>query len=129
MAQATEDIATTIFDITHQCLEVFDRVATERDESILARSFVPGDDAVGSKSRNHSSRDFLGLRNSFSFWIDYTGALSLMDSSLDTRLQGLTDISSMVIELLEMVLRNLRRREFDVLTALCNPSHFPQGFH
>ena len=114
MAQTGKDMATTIFDIAHQCLDSFEQLAAKQDESILTHPFVPGDGNGTSKSGSHSSRDFLGLRNSFSFWIDYTGALSLMDSSLDTRLRGLTDISSMVIELLEMVLRNLQRREFDV---------------
>lgn len=107
----TEDEATAIFNITYQCFETFSQVAAKHDEWILTRLFTPHDDAPGHKSRSNPSRDFLGLRNSFSFWIDYTGALSLMDSSLDARLRGLTDISSMVIELLEMILRNLRRRE------------------
>lgn len=114
MSQTGEDMATAIFDIAHQCLDSFNRIATNQDESSLARLFVPDDGTDSSRSRSHSSRDFLGLRNSFSLWIDYTGALSLMDSSLDTRLRGLPDISSLVIELLEMVLRNLQRREFYV---------------
>ncbi|KAI0437237.1 hypothetical protein F4803DRAFT_566207 [Xylaria telfairii] len=109
----TEGSATTaIFDITHECLELFDRITTKHDEATLTHSFVPDD--VGSSSKaeynQHSSRDFIGLRNSFLFWIDYTGALSLMDSSLDTRLRGLTDISSMVVEFLDMILRNLQRQ-------------------
>lgn len=111
MTQTEEDMATAIFDITHQCLETFNQIVAKHDESILTRLFTPGDDASSRKGRSHSSRDFLGLRNSLLFWIDYTGALSLMDSSLDARLRGLTDISSMVTELLEMILRNLQRRE------------------
>lgn len=108
-------MATAIFDITYQCLDSFERIAAQQGELLLTHPFIPGDNTQDSpKNGSHSSRDFLGLHNSFSFWIDYTGALSLMDSSLDTRLKGLTNISSMVIELLEMVLRNLQRREFNI---------------
>ncbi|KAI3322336.1 hypothetical protein HD806DRAFT_122479 [Xylariaceae sp. AK1471] len=114
MAQTREELATAIFDITHQCLDSFNQIVAKQDESLLTRPFVPGDGTDSSRNRSHSSRDFLGLRNSFSFWIDFTGALSLMDSSLDTRLRGLTDISSMVIELLEMILRNLQRLDRQV---------------
>ena len=125
MAQIGEDSATTIFDVAQQCLESFERIAAKQNESILTSPFVPVDGTDISKSRSHSSRDFLGLHNSFSFWIDYTGALSLMDSSLDTRLRGLTEITTVVIELLEMVLRNLKRRESDVsIDSITFPSVF-----
>ncbi|PHH62955.1 hypothetical protein CDD81_6380 [Ophiocordyceps australis] len=109
MDQVQENTPTAIFDITHQCLEFFDRIIAEYHESFVTQSFVPGDDAVVSDARKPSSFDFLGLRNSFLFWVDYTGALSLMDSSLDARLRGLKDVSGMVLELLEMILRNLHR--------------------
>ena len=111
MDQMEDGTTVAIFDITHQCFESFDRIAAQYDESVLERSFVPGDVLQRQKNKSHSSRDFLGLRNSFSYWIDYTGALSLKDSSLDTRLRGFTDISAMVVELLEMILRNLQRRK------------------
>lgn len=103
--------ATAIFDATHKGLSSFDRIAAKYDESILVLPFIP-DDSLSSKSRDSSSRDFLGLRNSFLSWIDYIGALSSMDSSLDRRLQRQKDISFMVIELLEMIVRNLQRREY-----------------
>lgn len=90
---------TAIFDTTYSCLSSFDQLTPIYGESTVARSIDTARDAS----------DFLGLRNSFSLWIDYTGALSLMDSSLDARLSDLLDISSMVIELLEMILRNLGR--------------------
>jgi len=115
MAQVGETMANTIFEITLRCLTIFDKLASRQDEWILIHPFALGGDTNGSKSKG-KSRDFLGLRNSFSFWIDYTGALSLMDSSLDVRLLGLTDISSMVIELLDMVERNLQRRKFNIST-------------
>jgi len=118
MGQAQEDMATAIFDITYQCLVSFDLIVAQHDETILTRSIGSNDAATTSDSQKRPSRDFLGLRNSFLFWIDYTGALSLMTSSLDARLRGLADISTMVIELLEMILRNLHRGEFD----FANPS-------
>jgi len=109
-----EEVSTAIFDVTHTCLQTFDQVVADSDESALTQPLDPSDgtiNTIGSKNRKLSSYDFLGLRNSFLFWIDYTGALSLMSSSLDARLQGLDDISAMVIELLQMILRNLQRRE------------------
>ncbi|KAB5583631.1 hypothetical protein GE09DRAFT_1248057 [Coniochaeta sp. 2T2.1] len=110
MDKTHDDASTAIFDVAHACLEAFDRVVAEHDDVLLSHSFISGKagDDVDNRRRN-SSCDFLGLRNSFLFWIDYTGALSLMSSSLDSRLRGLADISAMVIELLEMVLRNLHR--------------------
>ncbi|KAI0105098.1 hypothetical protein GGR51DRAFT_203181 [Nemania sp. FL0031] len=122
---STEEIATTaIFDTAYKCFDLFNRMVAKHDESILIRSFIPAEDRSSSKSENnkHSSRDFIGLRNSFSFWIDYTGALSLLNSSLDTRLRGLTDISSMVIEFLDMILRNLQRLDGMPKTMLVTPT-------
>ena len=117
MTQVGDEMATIIFEITLRCLTIFDKLASRQDGWILTHPFSLGGGAKGSTSKSRPSRDFLGLRNSFSFWIDYTGALSLMDSSLDVRLLGLTDISSMVIELLEMVERNLQRRKFNTSTS------------
>ena len=105
-----------MFDITHSCLEYFDRAIAKHDSALLTHLIRRGGkDGDAHKSRNSTQSstpcDFMGIRNSFLFWIDYTGALSLVDSSLDARLQGLSDISAVVMELLEMVLRSLRRRE------------------
>jgi hypothetical protein len=89
----------------------------QHDETILTRSFVSADATTTSDSQKRSSCDFLGLRNSFrnSFllWVDYTGALSPMNSSLDARFQG----SAMVIKLLEMILENLHRGEFEFINS------------
>jgi hypothetical protein len=63
---------------------------------------------------DESLLDIRGLRNNFAFWIDYTGALADIGASLDDRLQGHDEIKEMVMELLEMVDRNLSRREFDI---------------
>lgn len=115
-AEVFEGEDTAIFDIAYECFSMFERIRTTQDEALTIMSFVTGD-LSGAQPTNSSNpkRDFLGLRNSFAFWLDYTGALSLMESSLDARLRGLADISSMVVELLDMVLRNLRRRELSIL--------------
>lgn len=110
MGQMQEDMSTAMFDITQQCFDLFDLAVAQHDEAILTHSFVP---ATTSDNQTRSSCDFLGLRNSFLFWVDYTGALSLMNSSLDAILRGSADIFALVIELLEMILRNLHRGEFD----------------
>lgn len=107
-------MTTTIFDIARLCLKAFDK-ALESDGSISTFSFVTNDPHLVSKSRSKSSRDFLSLRNSFTLWIDYTGALSGRQASLDTRLKDSGHIASIVIELLEMILRNLQRSEFAIL--------------
>ncbi|KAL3952899.1 hypothetical protein ACCO45_012842 [Purpureocillium lilacinum] len=122
MSQVQEDMATLIFDIAHECLDSFDRVVAENDEALLTRSFAPVNTGSIPDSRRRSSFDFLGLRNSFLFWADYTGALSLMNSSLDARLSGFTDVSDMVAELLEMILRNLHQvgRKSDDSSILCS---------
>ncbi|KAH8177980.1 ankyrin repeats (3 copies) domain-containing protein [Sarocladium implicatum] len=106
-------MATDLFDITHSCLEYFDRAVAKHDSALLTHIICRSSEDGVQKSRSSTQSsppcDFLGIRNSFLFWIDYTGALSLVDSSLDARLQGLSDISAVVMELLEMVLRSLRR--------------------
>jgi hypothetical protein len=111
MGGAQENVSTAIFDITHACLRSFDQVVADYDDSQLTQPLISSNGTTIGSSRKLSTCDFLGLRNSFLFWIDYTGALSLMSSSLDARLQGLEDISAMV-ELLEMMLRDLHRGEF-----------------
>lgn len=92
MASAEEIATTAIFDATHKCAELINQITLKYDESILTHSFVPDDVGSSSKPENnkHSSRDFIGLRNSFSFWIDYTGALShgLVFGHKTTRFDG-----------------------------------------
>ena len=101
-----------IYDVANECLSFFEHISTTQSKALTTEQFLV-DDPTSEPSTNPSNRtrDFLGLRHSFAFWVDYTGALSLMESSLDARLQGLADVSSMVIELLDMVLRNLQRRK------------------
>jgi hypothetical protein len=110
-----EEDNSAIFDMAYDCFIVFEHIRKTQDEALTAMSFVMDDLSSGPLTNSsYHTRDFLGLRNSFAFWVDYSGALSLMDSSLDARLRGLTDISSMVVELLDMVVRNLRRRELSI---------------
>lgn len=127
MSQPQDDVITVIFDITHQCLVSFDQIVAKYDESILTHSLIPGDAVRALDTKKRSSCDFLGLRNSFLFWIDYTGALSLLDSSLDARLRGFADISAIVAELLEMILRNLQRGEFVSLIRVLSIQSFSHG--
>jgi hypothetical protein len=47
------------------------------------------------------------IRRDFELWINYTGALAAVGRSLDDRLDGYTDIKDMVLELLQMLARNL----------------------
>ena len=106
-------MTTPIFDIAHQCLAAFNRAVAEHDESLLEHRVALGDapEISDKQKQNRSSADFLGIHNGFLHWIGHSGALSL-DSSLDAKLHGLSDVSAMVIELLEMVLRNLHRSKF-----------------
>ena len=112
---ASGDQDTAVFDIAYECLSEFDKVYDSHGGDLTTRLFEMDDLSGGysSESNCHIVRkcDFMGLRNSFIFWADYTGALSLMESSLDARLQGFPDISSMFVELLEMISRNLSRRK------------------
>ena len=48
------------------------------------------------------------IRRDFDLWINYTGALAAVGRSLDDRLGGYTDIKDMVLELLQMLARNLQ---------------------
>lgn len=107
--------STVIFDVAYECLSEFERIENWHGKELATKSSEMNNLAGHSssdKSRQNIGRyDFMGLRNSFTLWSDYTGALSLMESSLDARLQGFPDISSMFVELLEMISRNLRRRK------------------
>jgi hypothetical protein len=95
------EAATAIYNITDSCFDILERLISGFDAEC---SLAPSDE---------SFLDIRGLRNNFAFWIDYTGALADIGASLDDRLQGHDEIKEMVIELLQMVDRNLSRREFD----------------
>ncbi|KFY82289.1 hypothetical protein V498_08627, partial [Pseudogymnoascus sp. VKM F-4517 (FW-2822)] len=101
--------STVIYDITNVCLDTFEELVLsadahyfwdqEQEHSLLS-------DAPSSEEPPH---DITGLRNSFAFWIDYTGALAPDRASLDDRLHSNDDIQEMTVELLEMVEKNLSR--------------------
>ncbi|KAF6825962.1 hypothetical protein CPLU01_09954 [Colletotrichum plurivorum] len=93
-----EDATADIYQIARKCFISFDRVNAERDNSILSWSFTPKDYYSGSARHKPSPFDFLGPRNGFLFWVDYTGALSYKNSSLDERLRDLPDVSSIIIK-------------------------------
>ncbi|KAL5090449.1 hypothetical protein Trisim1_004349 [Trichoderma cf. simile WF8] len=103
-----QEAAATIYDITDACFDVLERLVSVSDTYPLPQlePFI-SDEALC----NESSRDIRGLRNSFAFWADYTGALAPVQASLDYRLQNHDQVKEMVIELLEMVERNLCRLE------------------
>ena len=106
---------TEIYDVTEACFDLFERLlsAAEADYSPEQALLAPD-----SASSDELPRDMRGLRNSFAFWIDYTGALAPVGASLDDRLHGHEEIREIVVELLEMVERNLRRRKLSVLCHL-----------
>ncbi|KFY32262.1 hypothetical protein V493_00366 [Pseudogymnoascus sp. VKM F-4281 (FW-2241)] len=101
--------STVIYDITNACFDTFEDLVSSAD----AHSFLEQEqeqilssDAPSSEEPPH---DIRGLRNSFAFWIDYTGALAPVGASLDDRLHSNNDIQEMIVELLEMVEKNLSR--------------------
>jgi hypothetical protein len=59
--------------------------------------------------------DFIqDVERSFNIWIDYTGALAAdVSRSLDARLQGYEDIRGIILELLQMLARNLEYCAFE----------------
>ncbi|KAM7190915.1 hypothetical protein V8F33_009226, partial [Rhypophila sp. PSN 637] len=96
----------TIYDITDACLEAFERLIP-----LVPDEYTNGENMAlpGSLLSSQSRPNLRGLRDDFSFWIDYSGALASAGASLDDRLRGLDEIKSMVLELLQMLGRNLLR--------------------
>lgn len=101
-----ENTETAIYGITEACLDILERLASELQ---LSSNLQQDEEPSESVLSDTSPPDITGLRNSFAFWIDYTGALAPVGASLDDRLHGHDEIKEMVIELLEMVERNLHR--------------------
>jgi hypothetical protein len=60
----------------------------------------------GDKDERRIKMEQMG--RSFDLWINYTGALAAVGRSLDDRLRGHIDIKEMVLELLQMLARNLQ---------------------
>ena len=62
----------------------------------------------GGDYKNNRGTKIEEMERSFNLWINYTGALAAVGRSLDDRLKGHTDIKEMVVELLQMLARNLQ---------------------
>lgn len=104
MAPDAETSDGTIYDITNDCLDSFDYLVSSTAGHLSEELAFIAIDVTESGGPIH---DVNGLRNDLSFWIDYTGALAHPGASLDDRLHGHDRIKGMVIELLQMVARNL----------------------
>ncbi|KAJ2981442.1 hypothetical protein NUW58_g6688 [Xylaria curta] len=100
--RALEEMA--IYDLTNKCYDAFERLV----DAELIRG-LHNDDNSGA-----TPHDLPGLKNSFAFWVDHTGALAPIGASLDDRLADYVDIKEMVIQLLEMVKRNIDQRVSEV---------------
>ncbi|KFY79386.1 hypothetical protein V498_08945, partial [Pseudogymnoascus sp. VKM F-4517 (FW-2822)] len=101
--------STVIYDITNAYFDTFEDLVS----SVDAHSFLKQEQEQilwsNAPSSEEPPHDIRGLRNSFAFWIDYTGALAPVGASLDDRLHSNNDIQEMIVELLEMVEKNLSR--------------------
>ncbi|KAF2963178.1 hypothetical protein GQX73_g10398 [Xylaria multiplex] len=101
LAPPPELADTALYDLTDKCYDAFERLVDADSSGELH------DD----ESPSAAPRDLLGLKNSFAFWVDYVGALAPVGASLDDRLAGNVEIKEMIIELLEMVERNIHQLE------------------
>ncbi|KAF5620256.1 ankyrin repeat-containing protein [Fusarium sp. NRRL 52700] len=92
-----------IAEITSQCLVKFDLIDKVHDKDLAQRLInVPR-----SRGLQRSSFSFPGLRNHFLRWIQKSGALSVLDLSLDETLKGLNRLFSIINRMLEWILRSL----------------------
>ncbi|KAI5460115.1 hypothetical protein BGZ63DRAFT_465521 [Mariannaea sp. PMI_226] len=122
----------TVIGLSVQCLRAFDRVLSKHSQSILTRRIIPEDAAIISPNQERPSCNFLGLQKSFSLWIDYAGAL-VGTYPLNTILKCSADISSIVIELLEIILQALGSivhvpRDSSTLLRATSDSKYLQSF-
>ncbi|KAH6714760.1 hypothetical protein BKA61DRAFT_362892 [Leptodontidium sp. MPI-SDFR-AT-0119] len=101
--------STVIYDITNACFDAFEDLVLSADADSSLEQEQEQALVSDAPSSEEPPRDIRGLRNSFAFWIDYTGALAPVGASLDDRLHSHDDIQEMVVELLEMVEKNLGR--------------------
>lgn len=100
--------ATSIYHVADVCFDYFEHLISIGDVDPLIQQTY----GIASDIENKVMlRDVRGIHNSFAFWVDYTGALAAAGASLDNRLQDHVEIKEMVLELLEMVARNLYRCE------------------
>lgn len=102
-----QDADNAIYDVTEACSDILERLILAIDVGALPEKLSLTSDA-SAYSEDEPTTHIRSLRNNFAFWIDYTGALAPIEASLDARLHGHDEIKQMVVELLEMVERNLR---------------------
>jgi len=91
-----------IYDVVIECTRLF--------ESLMERKIpdLRGDTRDRGVVLRRRTEE---MGRSFNLWVDYTGALAAdVSRSLDTRLYDHGDIKEMVIELLQMLARNLEYR-------------------
>ena len=88
-AQRTENLdeehqeaATAIYDVTDACSNTLESLSAVADANSSSDAFM----GSYSASSDEPPRDIRDIRNSFAFWIDYTGALAPIGASLDDRL-------------------------------------------
>lgn len=108
--------ANAIYDVTEVCSDIFERLISAVDRDSLPKGTSITSDTSES-SYEEQTRNISSLRNSLAFWIDYTGALAPVGASLDDRLHEHGGVQEMVVELLEMVERNLRRCKHPALPS------------
>lgn len=93
-----------LYDLTDRCYNAFERLIEAGG----------GLEPLSYESSGATPHDLTGLKNSFAFWVDYTGALAPVGASLDDRLIDCAEIKKMIIELLEIVERNIDQRVFSL---------------
>ncbi|KAH0490212.1 hypothetical protein TgHK011_001692 [Trichoderma gracile] len=103
-----------IYSVVIECSSLFETISLQDgdDANDEPRSMATTHIRHGHDSASRAKVKQLG--RSFDLWINYTGALASIDRSLDSRLKDHADIKEMVLDLLEMLQRNLRH--------ICNSS-------
>ncbi|UKZ52305.1 hypothetical protein TrVGV298_006080 [Trichoderma virens] len=96
-----------IYDIVIECSNLFETIILFENGDHSGNQ--PADASHLQPGKNDTTRRTrIGqLGRSFDLWINYTGALASIDRSLDNRLRDHSDIKEMVMDLLEMLHRNL----------------------
>jgi hypothetical protein len=114
-----DDSDTQIYDVVIECLNLFQETGAMAQGSVGDRILIPvPQDDLGKVTEGVNEYEPISVRDcvarlsgSFGHWSDYTGALTLPQTSLDNRLQDHREIKMMIIELLDMIARNLNRSQ------------------
>ncbi|KAF5705145.1 ankyrin repeat-containing protein [Fusarium mundagurra] len=102
-----------IYTIAYKCIARLSQIEEIDDQELLRRVIYPDDGATPLGKGKRSPFNFLGLRNSFMYWLKNNKALTLMNS-LDEKLIGMNHVSDTIVELLEVVLANLNRNKPEI---------------